>query len=181
MLKGRITGIDDTGTAEIIQGDPAAIPAVPELGDDVMIGLDLVQAGQTIANNIVTKLDKRVSGDLSLVRYSEAVSTVAAAGATETINLNNGPVHDITLDENVTFTFSNPVASGRASSFTLILRQDGSGTNTVTWPASVKWAGGIAPTITADANAIDVLTFVTVTGGTEWLGFVAGQAMAVPA
>ena len=119
-----------------------------------------------------------LSDNLGLLKYDEAVSTIAAAGATETIDLNNGLVHDITLDENVTFTFSNPVATGRASSFTLILRQDGAGTNTATWPGSVKWAGGSAPTITATASAVDVLTFMTVDGGTTWYGFVAGQAMA---
>ena len=112
------------------------------------------------------------------LKISETTSTIAAAGTTETINLDSGTVHDITLDENVEFTFSNPVATGRASSFTLILRQDGTGTNTVTWPASVEWPGGSAPTMTAAANAVDIYAFVTVDGGTTWYGFISGQAFA---
>ena len=115
---------------------------------------------------------------LSFTNYDETVNTVAAAGTTETIDLDNGSVHDITLDENVTFTFTNPPAAGRAISFTVILRQDGTGTNTVTWPASVVWPGGSAPTITATASAVDIVVFTTVDGGTTYYGNVAGQAYA---
>lgn len=75
-----ITGIDVSGTAEVISGDPAPTPAVPELGDDVMIGLDLIQAGQTIADNIVTKLDKRV--------FSPSPGRIVKA-ANQTVNNSN--------------------------------------------------------------------------------------------
>ena len=78
-----------------------------------------------------------------------------------------------------TFTFSNPIASDDSTSFTLILTQDGTGSRAVTWPASVDWAGGTAPTLTTTATTgVDILTFMTVNAGTTWYGFVAGQAMA---
>jgi hypothetical protein len=32
----------------------------------------------------------------------------------------------------------------------------------------VKWSGGVAPTITATASAIDIISFVAV--GTDWYG-----------
>ena len=83
-----------------------------------------------------------------------------------------------TLSENTTFTFSNPAASGKASSFTLKVVQDASGTGyTLTWPASVDWASATAPTLTSDANAVDYFVFITHDGGTTWYGFTAGQAM----
>jgi len=69
-----------------------------------------------------------------------------------------------------TFTFSNPSASGTACSFTLIAKQDATGSRAITWPASVDWAGGTAPTPTATANSVDIYTFLTVDGGTIWHG-----------
>jgi len=109
--------------------------------------------------------------------YGETAVTNATSGATETLDLESGNVFDLTLTANCTITLSNPPASGTSGSFTLILRQDGTGSRTVTWPASVDWASATAPTLTTDASAVDVLTFMTVDGGTIWLGFVAGQAL----
>ena len=92
--------------------------------------------------------------------------------------MNDGNVHHVQLTGNCTFTFSNPVATGDSSSFTLILEQDGTGSRTATWPASVKWAAATAPTLTTTADKFDVLAFTTVDGGTRWFGFVAGQDFA---
>lgn len=102
---------------------------------------------------------------------AETVSTANATGAT-TLNLVNGNVFNMTLTGNTIFTFSGAVAS-RACSFALYLTQDATGNRTVTWPASVKWSGG-APTLTATANATDVLVFETINGGTTWFGSLVG-------
>jgi hypothetical protein len=78
------------------------------------------------------------------------------AGAADTIDWNAGNTQRSTLDENVTYTFTDPPGPAR-----LVLRiiQDVSGTNTVTWPASVEWEGGTPPTISAGGDAIDVISF----------------------
>ncbi len=108
--------------------------------------------------------------------YSE--TTISAnTGTSYTIDLSNGNVFNLTLTGNCTFTFSNAPVSGKAGSFTLILIQDGTGTRTATWPSSVKWAGGIAPTLTTTATGVDILTFITVDGGTTWRSFTAGLDM----
>jgi len=133
---------------------------------------------QTLTNKTLTSptINGGALGEVVLTDYSETLVTNATSGATETLDLESGNVFDITLSENCTFTFSNPPATG-AGSFTLILRQDGTGSRTATWPASVDWAAATAPTLTTTASAVDILTFVTVDGGTTWYGFVAGQAM----
>ena len=113
-----------------------------------------------------------------LGNFSEDTDTDTDSTAAHTIDLVNGTVHALTLDENCTLTFSNPAATGRASSFTLILTQDSTGSRTVTWPVSVDWAAATAPTLTTAAAGVDILTFFTIDGGTTWYGFVAGQAMA---
>jgi hypothetical protein len=111
---------------------------------------------------------------VKLKDYSET-AVVANTGTTYTIDLENGNVFNLTLTGNCTYTFSNPPASGSAGAFTLIQNQDGAGSRTVTWPASVEWAGGSAPTITSTASSTDVFTFITTDGGTTWYGFTGGQ------
>jgi hypothetical protein len=111
---------------------------------------------------------------VKLKDYSET-TVIANTGATYTIDLESGNVFNLTLTGNCTYTFSNPPASGSAGAFTLIQNQDGTGSRTVAWPASVEWAGGSAPTITSTASSTDVFTFITTDGGTIWYGFTGGQ------
>lgn len=105
--------------------------------------------------------------------YSETVNIIGAiGGGTQDIDLELGNVVTATVDTSeTTFTFSNPPATGAAGSFTLLLTNGGS--QTVNWPASVDWAGGSAPTLTA--SGVDVLVFVTVDGGTIYHGMLASS------
>lgn len=101
-------------------------------------------------------------------------NTVAAAGASETLTAAYN-LHDVTLDEACTFTFTSSEAK---ASFTLILRQDATGGFAATWPSSVDWPSATAPTLTTGANDVSVLEFLTVDSGTTWLGFAAGIDLA---
>ena len=74
---------------------------------------------------------------------------------------------------NVTFTFSNPPATGKAGSFTLKWIQDSSD-RTITWPTSVDWAGATAPTVTSGSAKVDIYVFTTFDAGTTWYGFQSG-------
>jgi hypothetical protein len=94
--------------------------------------------------------------------------------AAHAVDLSLGNVQTYTLSGAQTLTFTNPPATGSAGSFTLIVTNGASAT--LTWPTSVDWAGGTAPTLTA--AGVDILTFLTVDGGVIWYGFAAGLAMA---
>jgi hypothetical protein len=59
-------------------------------------------------------------------------------------------------------------------SFTLVQKQDGTGSRTVTWPATVDWPGATAPTLTSTANRADKFIFTAI-DGSNWLGSNAGQ------
>ena len=48
---------------------------------------------------------------------------------------------------------------------------------TITYPSSVVWSGGTAPTTPAD-GVTDLLTFYTEDGGNTYYGFKVGEAMA---
>jgi hypothetical protein len=101
----------------------------------------------------------------------EIVQTHGATGAAETIDVANGNVHVVTQDEACEYTFANPASATTACSFTLIMTAV---TGAATWPASVNWPDGLAPTLTDRC----ILTFVTVDGGTTWDGFLAGSGLA---
>ena len=55
-----LISVDSTGTQVMTSGTAAATPSKPELGDNVWLAAVKIEAGQTIANNIAVKLDKRV-------------------------------------------------------------------------------------------------------------------------
>ena len=96
------------------------------------------------------------------------VQTVAATGATETLDTSIYGVFDMTMDQACEFTFSNPAPSGKATSFVLILR----GAFTPTLPATIDWGDAAAPTYTTPSMYV----FTTINAGTVWLGTQAGKA-----
>tara|TARA_R110000787_G_scaffold254405_1_gene359700 strand:+ start:351 stop:1256 length:906 start_codon:yes stop_codon:yes gene_type:complete len=115
--------------------------------------------------------------DLSLTKYSEKLIS-ANSGTAYAIDTATGTVFHVTLTGNATLTFTNAVAAGRSTAFTLVLTQDATGSRTVVWGTTVKWGQSTPPTITTTAAATDVYTFFTIDGGTSWFGYTAGQVMA---
>ena len=108
--------------------------------------------------------------------YAETVATPSISSGTLTLDLETGNVFNITHNANITtLTISNPPASGKAGSFTLLLNQDATGGRTITFPAAVKWSGGTAPTLSTTASKDNVLSFFTVDGGTKWRGTQVGK------
>lgn len=102
------------------------------------------------------------------------VTTIAASGAATTLMVGGANTFDITLTANCTLSLTGAALSGSESSILLILRQDGSGSRTVTWPGSVTWASGSAPTLTTTAGSVNFVVLETVDGGTVWFGFPVG-------
>ncbi len=130
--------------------------------------------GLTQASGIVTSdANGVVTFDNGTIDES---TTITSSSNAATLNLRDGNsfLHDLT--ENVTYTFSNPAASGKVSMFVLKVIQDSSA-RTITWPGSVDWAAATAPTLTTTNNGVDVFVFFTIDGGTIYYGFTAGQAM----
>jgi hypothetical protein len=56
------------------------------------------------------------------------------------------------------------------ATYILHVIQDSGGSRTMTWPASVKWPGNVAPTLTTTGAARDIFTFTAATlSGTTYL------------
>ena len=144
--------------------------------------LDVTTQGTAEASKVVTADGSKVVNFADGVvqrpeikDYSETYNALTPA-ASVTIDLTTGNVFSLAADQNTTFVFSNPPASGKGGAFTLKWIQDSSD-RTATWPGSVDWAGGSAPTLTSGSAKVDIFTFITIDGGTIWYGFIAGQDM----
>ncbi len=140
---------------------------------------DATQTGALLANGSVPATGAFNWADEQIVQaelkdYSETSTAPSSAGGTLTLDLENGNSFDVTLTENTAFTFSNPPATGKAGSFTVLLSQDGIGGWVTTWPGSVLWPGGGAPALTLTASSIDLISFFTVDAGSTWFGFIGG-------
>lgn len=143
---------------------------------------------------------------VTLIDHSAEVTSPSSSGGTLTLNMENGNWFDVTLTENVTsLVLSNPANSpfqieledglGRleleAGDFLigettnavancyLIARQDGGGTNVITWPASFIWErfSGQSPDQSLGGNDVDLYWFFSIDGGVTWYAFVLGLDM----
>lgn len=103
----------------------------------------------------------------TVTNYVESVVAIGTVTTSNTLSLTNGTVQTATLTASTACTFTMPTATA-GKSFVLLLKQaasTGNGTATFT---GVKWGGAGAPTITATAGKMDILTFVA--DGTNWYG-----------
>ena len=149
-----------------------------ELNYNDVTTLGTVEASKTVtaaASTATVNFADKILQRPEIKDYSETKVALSAA-ATVDIDLTTGNVFALTADQNTTFTFSDPSPTGKSCAFTLIWTQDGSD-RTITWPASVDWAGGSAPEVTSGSAKIDVYTFFTLDAGTIWYGFQAGADM----
>jgi len=117
-----------------------------------------------------------LSEEVQATAYLETL--VSLSGTTPTVDCDEGNSFTLTTSGNTTFTFDySGVNLTTNDSYGFTLKVTAGGTHTLTWPASVDWAGGTAPDAPASGET-DVLVFYTVDGGTNWYGFQAGDALA---
>ena len=181
-VKAIYTSTDVTSLGEFVSGDTIPITnggtgATTASGARIALGVEIgtnVQAynANTAMLNAVQTWASAQTFDAALIITDEVreTPTVANTSTAYTVDIAAGTLFDLTLTGNCTFTFPTATA-GRQ--FTLIINQDATGSRTITWPSTVRWAAGTAPTITATASKTDIISFVA--EGTYWLGFVGGQ------
>jgi hypothetical protein len=174
------TGITSFGTGvATFLGTPSSANLAAALTDETGTGLAVFGTNPTLtgvtlageaacADNLVTRA--------TLKDYAVEGSAVGSTGATRTFDLSVANFFSATLDQACTFTFSNPPASGDFGAFVLELTNGGA--FAITYPASVDFVGGVAPTLTA--SGVDQLVFTTRDGGTTYFGFVAGLDIKSP-
>ena len=151
--------------------DPATADLWGDIINDVILGFDGEFGTRTINQNFADKVLSRPV----LKDYGETLATVTSSGGTATFNFENGNHQQITLTENTTIAFSNPPATGTAGGMLLYIKQHASSAKTLSWPASVKWAGSVTPTMTTTLGRTDEYMVITRDGGSTYSGSVRGQ------
>ena len=126
-------------------------------------GVATVTGTETLTNKTLTS--PTVNG-ASINGYTEGVVAIGTVTSAHTLSLTNGTLQTATLTASTACTFTMPTATA-GKSFVLLLKQaatTGNGSATFT---GVKWAGS-APTVTATAGKMDILSFFA--DGTNWYG-----------
>jgi len=126
-------------------------------------------ATQTLTNKTLTT---PAVNNPTVTDYIETVSAIGTVSTASTLSLSSGTVLTATLTASTACTFTMPTATA-GKSFILLLKQAASTGNGSATFTGVKWSSNGAPTITATAGKMDILTFVA--DGTNWYGsFVQG-------
>lgn len=136
---------------------------------DVGTGADQVAAGNHTHAALYVPLTASV--------YTSATAVTLVDGANIAWNLASGGFATVTLAG--TRVLDNPTNMVAGGHYTLIIKQDGTGSRVLTYGTAYKFAGGTAPTLSTAANSIDILTFVS--DGTSMYHIATAKALATPA
>lgn len=142
--------------------------AVVNLVKSIYTGTDVTSLGEIASGDTVAIPSGSTLTNPTVTNYTETAYT-ANTGTAITVSLANGTVQILTLTGNATITMPTAAAG---KSFIIILRQDGTGSRSVTW-STVNWAGATAPTVTGTASKQDIFSFFS--DGTSWYGATLGQ------
>ena len=147
--------ITSAGTAANVSGTVAVANGGTGVTSSTGTGSVVLSSAPTLVNPTITN-------------YTETTYTANTSTAI-TVSLANGTLQILTLTAAATITMPTAVAG---KSFVIILRQDATGSRTVTW-STVNWASGTAPTVTSTASKQDIFSFFS--DGISWYGTTIGQ------
>mgnify|MGYP003631724234 CR=1 FL=1 len=153
------TGVVVLDTDDIAEGSTNLYYTEARVSANSAVALNTAKVGVTTQiSNVVEDTTPQLGGELDLNGHSiGGVPQTATGDGTTTIDWKLGNIFNFQFGAfNETFTFTAPTKAG---TFILKLVQDSVGSRTITLPATVKFIGGTAPTLTTTATTgTDILT-----------------------
>jgi hypothetical protein len=171
-LGGSVTlSLPATGVAANTYGSGSAIPVI---GVDAYGRVTSISTqGLALPANLATTDGVQTISNKTFSNYREAYVDVGISGGGLSLNAGAACNFNVWLNQNISSISISGGAGGYVTSFTLVFTADGAA-RSVTWPGTVKWAGGTAPTLTSTYGKKDIFSFMSL-DGTNWLAVVAGQ------
>ena len=173
LLDGELIIVDtNTGTTKTKIGD--GVTPYTELPFADASLSDKIAELTSALNDCFSKYGGNITGNINFSgivsaqgMFSDVVEVVLDENNEYTIDVTKSSCFTKVIDSTITVFKIKGVPENKASCFTLMIT-NGGGSNIVEWPAEVKWADKKVPTLTE--NGIDVLTFITMNGGSTWMG-----------
>lgn len=164
----------DTATVTNIANADIADSAITsaKIADGTIVNAD-ISASAAIAGS---KIAPDFADIVNLQKIvTETKSTPTITSGVLALDLSAAALFYVSLSANITtLTLSNVPASPKVFSFMLQFANTGT-VRTVVWPASMRWGGGTAPTMTGTNGKVDTFSFITHDGGVSWFAFIVEQ------
>jgi len=140
--------------------DQSSVPSAPSSGFTLLYS-------RTTANATSEGLFTLINGGQPAQIGSNTIVANGSVGTNQNVNWALGTTQSYTLTASITFSnFQNPTIGQH---LTLIITQGGSGSYTLSFPASVIWPNNTAPVLTTTVGDTDLIGFIW--DGTYYRGF----------
>jgi hypothetical protein len=174
-LQGVTRGAEGFSAKTHVNGATIAFPISESHINNMATALSIGGVATNAVSGTIAPASTSTNSATELVTksYIDSGYQTATDGATVTFDLGNGGYrkHKVTLGGARTLAISNGIVG---QVFIIDLIQDATGSRTVTWFSTIKWAGGTVPTLTTTANKIDSFGFIVTSAG-NYQGYVIGQ------
>jgi hypothetical protein len=174
-LQGVTRGAEGFSAKTHVNGVTIAFPISESHINNLATALSIGGSATNAVTGTIAPASTSTSAGTEIVTksYVDSAYQTATDGATVTFDLGNGGYrkHKVTLGGNRTLAISNGIVG---QVFIIDLIQDATGSRTVTWFSTIKWADGTVPTLTTTANKIDTFGFI-VTSANNYQGYIIGQ------
>jgi hypothetical protein len=162
-----------SGTQRVVSDGADALELLPATEAEAQAGADALRVmtpqrtAQAISARVATTANLRAGAADKLADAAGLVSAASPValtdGATIDSDFNAGRVFAVTLGGNR--TLANPSNQAAGQSGIIIVKQDATGSRTLSYGTNYKFAGG-APTLSTAASAIDVISYYVEASGT---------------
>jgi len=159
-VTGNVTGVSTGNVTGNVTGNLVGVAGSVVQGTNIHVGVVTVTGMSGDGSNLT---------GIAATNYN--TQTVTANSGTTAIDLSAGNMITFNQSSNTTVSFAS---TSTAMDVTIIRVKDANDTaRTITWPDSVKWNGGSAPTLITDSLGSDKqqFQFLTRDGGLTWYGW----------